>query len=102
VAKIVFSVGAAEQVQKIREFYRAREWSFAERAMKSIFASLRVLSKRVETGRPLVEAPGLREHVVPFGKQGFVVLYRYDEDFDRVVILALRHQREAGFGDPRD
>jgi ParE toxin of type II toxin-antitoxin system, parDE len=32
---------------------------------------------------------------VPFGNSGYVVLYRYDGS--HVVILAVRHAREAGY-----
>jgi len=40
---------------------------------------------------------GRRELVISRGKTGYVALYRYDEARDIVFVLALRHQREAGF-----
>jgi hypothetical protein len=48
-------------------------------------------------GRPLADAPELRELVVPFGESGYVALYRHDADKDEVYLLAFRHQREAGY-----
>ena len=46
-------------------------------------------------GSLLVSAEG--ELVISRGKTGYVALYRYDEARDIVFVLALRHQREAGF-----
>jgi plasmid stabilization system protein ParE len=37
-----------------------------------------------------------REWIIGFGDTGYVALYRYDGD--TVIILAVRHQREAGVG----
>ncbi len=36
-----------------------------------------------------------RELVIEFGDSGYVVLYRYDGAI--AVILAVRHQKEAGY-----
>ena len=47
-------------------------------------------------GRP-VDGSGLRELVIPFGAAGYVALYRHEPDDDQVMILAFRHQREAGY-----
>jgi len=38
-----------------------------------------------------------RELVISRGKSGYLALYRYDEARDRVLVLAIRHQREAGY-----
>jgi plasmid stabilization system protein ParE len=40
---------------------------------------------------------GCRELVISRGRSGYVALYRYDEARDDVLILAIRHQREAGY-----
>lgn len=39
----------------------------------------------------------LRELVIPHGKTGYVALYAFSPEDDLVRLLALRHQREAGF-----
>ncbi len=49
----------------------------------------------MSVGRP-VES-GLRELVISRGKTGYLALYRYEEQRDRVLVLAIRHQREAGY-----
>jgi len=39
--------------------------------------------------------PEYREWLINFGDSGYIVLYRYDGN--TVVILAVRHQKEAGY-----
>jgi hypothetical protein len=40
---------------------------------------------------------GLRELVISYGKSGYIALYSYESSDDVALILAIRHQREAGF-----
>jgi hypothetical protein len=47
-------------------------------------------------GRPFEGEPALRELVIPFGDAGYAALYRFDLAADLVLVLAVRHQREAG------
>jgi plasmid stabilization system protein ParE len=46
-------------------------------------------------GRPIEH--GLRELVISRGRTGYVALYSFEEDQDAVLVLAIRHQREAGY-----
>ncbi|MGV2181681.1 type II toxin-antitoxin system RelE/ParE family toxin [Rhizobium rhizogenes] len=47
-------------------------------------------------GRPVEDLhQGLRELIVKFGRDGYVVLYRYIGD--EVLIAAIRHGREDGY-----
>ena len=41
--------------------------------------------------------PPMRELVIGQGSHGYVVLYRYAAHADRVDVLAVRSQREAGY-----
>jgi plasmid stabilization system protein ParE len=40
---------------------------------------------------------GLRELVISRGKSGYLALYDYEQERDVVLVLAIRHQREAGY-----
>ena len=40
---------------------------------------------------------GLRELVISQGKSGYVALYSYEREEDVVLLLAIRHQKEAGY-----
>ncbi len=54
-----------------------------------------VLAHHPEIGR-LVEQ-GLRELIISRGKSGYVALYWYNSVTDAVLLLAIRHQKEAGY-----
>ena len=68
----------------------------AQRAVKVIRGGVKVLDRRPEIGRPVEDMlPEFREWVVEFGQGAYVVLYHWDGV--QVVILAVRHGREAGY-----
>jgi plasmid stabilization system protein ParE len=54
-----------------------------------------ILERHPYIGRP-VRGP-LRELVISHGRTGYVALYRVAPRLDRVEVLAIRHQREAGY-----
>ena len=67
----------------------------AEETWALIESALMVLPQHPLIGRP-VES-GLRELVISRGRTGYLALYRFDEAKDRVLVLAIRHQREVGY-----
>ena len=68
----------------------------AKRAVKAIRQGVKLLGKHPEIGRLVDELPPeFREWVVEFGAGAYVALYHYDGK--QVVILAVRHGREAGY-----
>jgi plasmid stabilization system protein ParE len=72
--------------------------AFAARAaIELIFDALDVLECHPMIGRPAEE--GFRELVISRGKTGYVALYDYLRAEDVVLVLALRHQRDAGFSE---
>jgi plasmid stabilization system protein ParE len=48
-------------------------------------------------GRPVSNHAELREFLIEFGDSGYVVLYRHEGADESIVILAFRHQKEAGY-----
>ena len=62
-----------------------------------VAARLLALQTTPDIGRPFDGEEGLRELVIGFGSSGYVALYRHDPADDAVYVLALRHQREAGY-----
>lgn len=61
----------------------------------ALIDAIDVLASSPLIGRPSGE--GRRELVVGRGTRGYVVLYRFDPVGERVFVLAIRAQREAGF-----
>ena len=68
----------------------------AAAALEEILDAAAVLARHPYIGRPAEGA--LRELVISHGATGYVALYRVARGADRVEVLAVRHQREAGFG----
>lgn len=62
---------------------------------RAILSALAILEDHPLIGRR--RDNGLRELVISRGKRGYVALYRLEETADVVRVLALRHQREAGY-----
>lgn len=38
-----------------------------------------------------------RVYFLEFGSSGYAILYDYDQDADSLLLLRIRHQKEAGF-----
>jgi plasmid stabilization system protein ParE len=83
-------------VVRLHDFLVPKSRDAARRAIKAIRQSVKLLGRFPEMGRPVDELPTeFREWVIEFGSGAYVALYRYDGK--EVVILAVRHGREAGY-----
>lgn len=63
--------------------------------IEEIIGGLDVLTHSPLVGRP--RSDGKRELIIGQGSKGYVALYRYMSELDTALVLALRHQREAGY-----
>lgn len=61
-----------------------------------IIQAIDVLQHNPLLGRPV--SADTRELVIGRRAHGYVALYRYIEQIDMVFVLAIRSQREAGYG----
>ncbi len=86
-------------INRCTRFLSKRDPAAAVRAREVIDRAIRRLTINPKVGRPCPSDPKLRELVIPFGKWGYTALYRHDPERDAVILLAFRHQREAGYGD---
>jgi len=78
------------------EFLSDNSVPAAERAAEAILSAGNRLGDFPQIGRPYAKAPDqYRELVVPFGSEGYTLLYEVLAD--RVFIVGLKHQREAGY-----
>ena len=94
--RLIWTPAALQDVAQLHDFLRAKNPDAAKRAVKTIRQSVRLLAAHPEAGRPAdAMPPEFREWSIDFGRGGYVSLYRYDEV--EVVILAVRHTREAGY-----
>ena len=94
--RLRWSQAALLDVARLHQFLVPKSWDAAKRAVKAIRQGIKALGKHPEIGRPVEEMPPeFREWVIEFGSGAYVALYHYDGK--EVVILAIRHGREAGY-----
>ena len=93
--RLIISVDAAGDMERLCDFLLEKLPEEAQRTLDIILDGLDILKKHPAIGRPAPQ--GLRELVISRGRTGYLALYLYDEDADVVSVLALRHQREAGY-----
>jgi len=82
-------------LERLRDFLAEHDPEAALVTAAAIVEAVSVLERHPLIGRP-AEA-GMRELVISHGRTGYLALYDWLEVIDTVVILALRHQREAGY-----
>lgn len=93
--RLIWSPQALLDVQRLYRFLASKNTDAAKRAVKAIRQEVKVLGQQPGIGRPIEDmSDEFREWVIDFGDSGYVARYRLDAD--EIVILAVRHQREAG------
>jgi plasmid stabilization system protein ParE len=81
---------------RIYRFLAPKSQEAAMRAVKTIRQGVKALGKHPEIGRPIDDfPPEFREWVIEFGASAYLARYYFDGK--DVVILAVRHGREAGY-----
>jgi plasmid stabilization system protein ParE len=94
--QLKWSQAALRDVAQLHDFLAPKSRDAARRAVGAIRQGVQALGKHPEIGRPVDELPPeFREWVIEFGSGAYLALYRYNGK--EVVILAVRHGREAGY-----
>jgi plasmid stabilization system protein ParE len=94
-AAVTYSARALADLDRLFDFLAAGNPSAAVAAAEVIVDAVRVLERHPHIGRPV--RGRLRELVISYGRTGYVALYRVSPRRDRIEVLAIRHQREAGY-----
>lgn len=95
-ARIELAPELTYDFDRILEYLLAHGVADAAAHVSEIISAIEVLEHNPLIGRP-VEAQ-LRELIIGRGSHGYVALYRYVEEVDIVFVLAIRAQRELGYG----
>lgn len=94
--RLNWSPQALLDVQRLYQFLSSKDINAAKRAAATIRQAVKILGQQPGVGRPIEDMePEYREWLIDFGDSGYVAMYRIQ--VDNVVILAVRHQREAGY-----
>lgn len=97
--RIVLAPAVAEDFARILDHLDRHDAAGREERIDGIVRAIDVLGDNPLIGRPAAAAE-LRELVIGRDASGYVALYRYLDEFDTVLILAIRAQREAGYAQP--
>jgi addiction module RelE/StbE family toxin len=94
-AKLSYSEQALNDLERLTDFLVDKDPAAAAETLELIEEAVNLLIRHPLVGRPVEY--GLRELVISRGHTGYVALYSLEEDQEVVLILAIRHQREAGY-----
>jgi len=92
---LIYSGRALADLDRLTDFLIESAPTAALATIDLISEAVHILANHPLIGR-LVE-DDIRELVISRGHSGYVALYSYEEANDVVLILAVRHQREAGY-----
>ena len=94
---LIFTPQAHRDLVRLEDFlWQAGDPSSAE-LLPFVLDGLQVLTHQPGIGRPV--GGGLRELVIHRGRGGYLARYRWDHDRRIVIVLRIRHQREAGYAE---
>lgn len=93
--RVTYSPRASLDLERLYDFVAREDPQAASASVEAIMHGVLVLERHPLMGRLAEE--GMRELVISHGRTGYVALYDHLAPIDTVVILALRHQREAGY-----
>ena len=97
---VVFSAQAEADLDRLTDLLAETDVLLAQETAEVIFEAVLILERHPAIGRRT--SGGLRELVISRGRSGYIALYRERPTAKRIDILAIRHQREAGYGGTRE
>ncbi|MCF6186485.1 MAG: type II toxin-antitoxin system RelE/ParE family toxin [Desulfobulbaceae bacterium] len=98
---VKFSSGALSDLARLQAFLKEKNPIASQKAAATIIQAIRILEHHPQIGRPVDDLdPVFRELAIGFGHYGYVALYRLESD--AVVVVAIRHQLEAGYYSNKD
>lgn len=94
-ARLIYSARALDDLERVTDFLVDTDPAAAAVTADLIAEAVAILAHHPLIGRPAEH--GLRELVISRRRTGYIALYSFETAQDCVLILAVRHQREAGY-----
>jgi len=86
---------AIYDLQRLRDFIQPHNIEAAQKAVRLIRSAVTSITSNPRIGKPVEDLPGYHDIFIPFGSSGYVLRYRIRDDI--ILIIAVKHYREAGF-----
>ena len=96
---IVFAEEAFDDLERIFDFNYERDPATASAQIETVRSAIHILDAHPKIGRPTRPGSTLRELVISHGESGYIALYEHAPAEGLIRIVAIRHQREAGYRD---
>lgn len=94
-ARVIYASKALADLDRLVDFLIESDPAAASKTIGLITEAVQILANHPQIGR--VVEHGFRELVISRGGSGYLALYHLDVMADVVLVLAVRHQREAGY-----
>ncbi|MGQ0836621.1 MAG: type II toxin-antitoxin system RelE/ParE family toxin [Gammaproteobacteria bacterium] len=94
-ARVEVTERALADLERLFDFIAEEDPARARKQLVSVRRALELLADHPLLGRESEE--GRRELILSRGRYGYIAKYRWLPAEDVVLILAVRHQREAGY-----
>jgi len=94
--RVIWTSNATFCMERLYHFLKEKNPNAAKKAIKKIKEGADALKSTPYAGKPIehMEAQ-FRAYSVPFGKRGYVVLYKYEGD--DIFIVSVKHYLELEF-----
>ena len=93
--ELAYTEQALLDLERLSDFLVESDPQAVQDTAELILDALEILVQHPEIGRKVPF--GQRELVISRGRTGYLALYRFLPHIDRILVLALRHQRESGY-----
>lgn len=94
-ARVQITVRALADLERLFDFLAKHNLKLARERMLSVRRALELLADHPLLGRQAED--GRRELILSRGRFGYVAKYRWVPAEDVILVLAVRHQLEAGY-----
>jgi len=98
VSRVIYTPAAVRDLERLVDFLLKEDPASAIDTAGLVTGAVAMLEAHPLLGRALRDR--LRELVISRGESGYLALYDYETSLDTIVVLGIRHQREAGYSDP--
>ena len=99
-AKLRYSPRALQDLVRLTDFLLQSDPQAALQTIDLIEEAVHILRRHPQIGPPVED--DLRELQISRGSSCYVALYSFEQAHNVCLILAIRHQREAGYPDMTD
>ncbi|MFO1400739.1 MAG: type II toxin-antitoxin system RelE/ParE family toxin [Steroidobacteraceae bacterium] len=96
-AQVIYARRALDDLERLLQFLERERPGAGPAAAAVIADGIGILERHPLIGRPVEH--DLRELLISRGRSGYAALYCFLAAHDVALVLAIRHQREAGYAD---